>query len=142
MQSEFQRYARDVVGNAKELAAKLISREIALVTGGTDNHLMLIDLRPIGRKGRDVQAVLDSVGITLNANTFPGHGGSPFNPNGLRLGTPSVTSRGMTNTEMGEIAQLIAKVLQDLDSSSTQAEVRAGVTELCARFLLPYRSAA
>ena len=85
-----------------------MSRGLVLTTGGTDNHLMVIDLRPTGLRGRAVQSAFDEVGVTVNANAFPGHGGSPFNPNGIRLGSPSVTSRGMGEAEMDEIAALVA----------------------------------
>ena len=138
---EFQQYARAVVANARALAAGLVERGISVVTGGTDNHLMLIDLRPHGLKGRAVQDVFDSVGITVNANTFPGHGGTPFNPNGIRLGSPAVTSRGMGEVEMGEIADLIFLMLNEFDSPSIRSQVGERSLDLCRRFPLPYRSA-
>jgi glycine hydroxymethyltransferase len=138
-QPAFRDYAQRVVTNAKALAAGLLRRGLLLTTGGTDNHLMVIDLRPTGLRGRAVQAAFDEVGVTVNANTFPGHGGTPFNPNGIRLGTPSVTSRGMGEAEMDEIAALVHRMLTGFD----EAEVRAGVRErsraLCKRFPLPYR---
>ena len=137
----FRDYAAQVVANARALAAGLVERGVTLVTGGTDNHLMLIDLRPPGLKGRAVQAAFDEVGITVNANTFPFHGGSPFNPNGIRLGTPAVTSRGMREPEMEEIAGLIADMLGGFDDAAVRARVRAASLALCRRFPLAYRSA-
>ena len=110
-QPEFRDYAQAVVTNAKAMAAGLTRRGLELTTGGTDNHLMVIDLRPTGLRGRAVQAAFDEVGVTVNANAFPGHGGTPYNPNGIRLGIPSVTSRGMGEEEMDEIAGLVARML-------------------------------
>jgi glycine hydroxymethyltransferase len=140
MQPEFKEYAAQVISNAKALADGLTRRGVTLVSGGTDNHLMLIDLRPAGLKGKAVQDAFDEVGITVNRNTFPGHGGTPFNPNGIRLGTPSVTTRGMKQDEMGEIADLIAAMLQHFDDPATRAEVRQASLALCRRFPLPYRT--
>jgi glycine hydroxymethyltransferase len=129
------------VSNAKALAAGLMRRDLLLTTGGTDNHLMVIDLRPTGLRGRAVQSAFDEVGITVNANAFPGHGGSPFNPNGIRLGTPAVTSRGMGETEMDEIAALVHRMLTGFDDAEVRAEVRERSRALCLRFPLPYRDA-
>jgi glycine hydroxymethyltransferase len=138
-QPAFRDYAQRVVTNAKALAAGLLRRGLLLTTGGTDNHLMVIDLRPTGLRGRAVQAAFDEVGVTVNANTFPGHGGTPFNPNGIRLGTPSVTSRGMGEAEMDEIAALVHRMLTGFDDAEVRAEVRERSRALCGRFPLPYR---
>ena len=138
-QPAFRDYAQRVVTNAKALAAGLLRRGLLLTTGGTDNHLMVIDLRPTGLRGRAVQAAFDEVGVTVNANTFPGHGGTPFNPNGIRLGTPSVTSRGMGEAEMDEIAALVHGMLTGFDEAEVRAEVRERSRALCRRFPLPYR---
>ena len=140
MQPEFKEYAQQVVRNAGVLAEQLRSRGLVLTTGGTDNHLMVVDLRPTGLKGRAVQNAFDEVGITVNANAFPGHGGTPYNPNGIRLGTPAVTSRGMGEREMEEIAELVATMLQGFDDTSVREEVRRRSLELCRRFPLPYRA--
>lgn len=139
-QPEFRAYAAQVVANAAALARGLVDRGCVLTTGGTDNHLMVIDLRPFGLRGRAVQSAFDSVGITLNANVFPGHGGTPFNPNGVRLGSPAVTSRGMREPEMVEIAGLIQLMLSRFHDEEVRAEVRRQSLELCRRFPLPYRS--
>ena len=138
-QPAFRDYAQAVVTNAKAMAAGLMRRGLELTTGGTDNHLMVIDLRPTGLRGRAVQSAFDEVGVTVNANAFPGHGGSPFNPNGIRLGSPSVTSRGMGVEEMDEIAGLVATMLGGFDDPAVREEVRAGSLALCRRFPLPYR---
>jgi glycine hydroxymethyltransferase len=140
-QPAFREYAQEVVTNAKAMAAGLMRRGLLLTTGGTDNHLMVIDLRPTGLRGRAVQAAFDEVGVTVNANAFPGHGGSPFNPNGIRLGSPSVTSRGMGEAEMDEIAGLVARMLGGFDDPAVRAEVHEGSRALCRRFPLPYRGA-
>jgi glycine hydroxymethyltransferase len=141
MQPEFSAYAHRVIENARALAAGLTQRGISLVTGGTDNHLMLIDLRPHGLRGKEVQAAFDEVGITLNKNAFRGHGGTPFNPNGLRLGTPTVTTRDMGPAEMVEIAELIAEMLEGIEDMPLRASVRARSLALCRRFPLVYRGA-
>ncbi len=138
-QPAFREYAQSVVVNARAMAAGLMSRGLLLTTGGTDNHLMVIDLRPTGLRGRAVQAAFDEVGVTVNANAFPGHGGSPFNPNGIRLGSPAVTSRGMGEAEMDEIAALVARMLGGFDDLDVRAEVREGSRALCRRFPLSYR---
>jgi len=142
MEPAFSDYAGQVVSNAKALAAELLSRKVTLTTGGTDNHLMVIDLRPVGLRGRVVQSAFDEVGVTVNANAFPGHGGTPYNPNGIRLGTPSVTSRGMTEVEMEEIADLVAEMLHNFEDAATHERVRRRSQDLCRRFPLPYRRTA
>jgi glycine hydroxymethyltransferase len=140
MQPEFRAYAQHVVTNAAALARGLTSRGVELVTGGTDNHLMVIDLRPFGVRGRAAQNGFDEVGITVNANAFPGHGATPYNPNGIRLGSPSVTTRGMGEAEMDEIADMIAAMLNNFDDSTVHAQVRERSLALCRRFPLPYRA--
>ncbi len=139
-QPEFRAYAAQVVTNAAALAAGLLERGCVLTTGGTDNHLMVIDLRPFGLRGRAVQSAFDEVGITLNANAFPGHGGTPYNPNGVRLGTPAVTSRGMREAEMDQIAGLIHLMLSRFEDQAVRADVRRRSLELCGRLPLPYRT--
>jgi glycine hydroxymethyltransferase len=139
MQPDFRVYAHQVVANAAALASGLTGRGVVLTTGGTDNHLMVIDLRPFGVRGRAAQNAFDEVGITVNANAFPGHGATPYNPNGIRLGTPSVTSRGMGETEMDEIADLVAVMLGNFEDPSVRAQVRERSLALGRRFPLPYR---
>jgi glycine hydroxymethyltransferase len=119
-----------------------MARGHELTTGGTDNHHMVLDLRPSGLRGRAVQTAFDEVGVTVNANAFPGHGGTPYNPNGIRLGTPSVTSRGMGEPEMEEIAELVHRMLTGFDDPAVREEVRRRSLELCRRFPLPYRRVA
>jgi glycine hydroxymethyltransferase len=132
MQPEFKDYARQIVKNAKAMADELMNLGLKLVTDGTDNHLMLIDLRPSGLsgKGKKLQVALDKAGITVNKNSVPFDEASPFNPSGLRLGTPAVTSRGMKESEMRHIAQCIAKVIGDYKNDSKLQAIKAEISEL------------
>ena len=135
---EFRSYANRVVENARVLAEELQRRGLRLVSGGTDNHLMLIDLRPLGLTGRKVQEAFDTVGITVNRNSIPFDEASKFNPSGIRLGSPSVTTRGMGQAEMRQIADMVATLLQSLDDEGVRGQVRARSRALCERFPLPY----
>ncbi len=136
LQPEFKVYAGQIVRNARAMAEELMSLGVKLVTDGTDNHLMLIDLRPhgLGGKGKQLQAALDEAGITVNKNSVPFDDASPFNPSGLRLGTPAVTSRGMGVSEMQHIAQCIAVVLRDYKDVSVLRRVKADIDELVSGF--------
>jgi glycine hydroxymethyltransferase len=135
-QPSFQDYAHQVVANASALAEALAGEGFALVSGGTDNHLMVVDLRPFDEEltGKVAQSTLDEAGITLNKNTVPDDPRSPFVTSGVRIGTPSVTTQGMTESEMSIIAGLIAKALRHREDADVLAEVRDDVTTLCAKF--------
>ena len=132
----FAEYARQIVANAAALAEALVGQGFRLVSGGTDNHMMVVDLRPFdaGLTGKVAQTVLDEAGITLNKNTIPDDPRSPFVTSGLRIGTPSVTTQGMKEPEMGHIAELIARVLRHRDDVALVAEARTEVANLCAMF--------
>ena len=132
----FAEYARQVVVNASALAEALAGAGFRLVSGGTDNHLMVVDLRPFDEEltGKQAQATLDEAGITLNKNTVPDDPRSPFVTSGVRIGTPSVTTQGMTEAEMAAIASLIAAALRARDDATALAEVRQQVAALCAKF--------
>jgi len=132
---EFKRYARQVVQNAQALAAALVERGYAIVSGGTDTHLMLVDLRPKQVTGKEAQELLDRAGITVNKNTIPGDPQKAFVTSGIRIGTPAVTTRGFTETEMHTVATLIDTVLTKQDDS-TIARVKADVRELTEQFPL------
>src|SRR5213595_3517086 len=132
---DFKTYARAIVKNAQALAAALVKRGYAIVSGGTDSHLMLVDLRPKGLTGKDAEALLDRAGITVNKNTIPGDPQSPFVTSGIRIGTPAVTTRGFTETEMLKVADFIDEVLMKKDDD-TIARVRGEVRELAAEFPL------
>ena len=138
LKPEFKDYARQVVVNAKALAARLMERNLRLVSGGTDNHLMLIDLRGQKRTGKQVQDVADTVGITLNRNSIPYDEASKFNPSGVRVGTPLVTTRGMREAEMVEIADCIADLIERIDDRAALDSVHERALDLCRRFPLPY----
>ena len=137
LQPQFRDYQRQVVVNAKALAAGLAKHGYRIVSGGTDNHLMLVDLRPKDLNGKEAQEVLDRAGITVNKNAIPFDTSSPFKPSGIRVGTPAVTTRGMREEEMLEIADLIAEALRNRDDNSALERVRAKVRDLTRRFPLP-----
>jgi glycine hydroxymethyltransferase len=117
----FRVYAENIVKNSKALCSGLISRGIDIVSGGTDNHLMLVDLTSTGKTGKEAEILLDSVNITANKNTIPNDPRSAFVTSGIRLGTPAVTSRGMNEQDMDVIAEAIAMVLKDGESRAEEA---------------------
>ena len=132
MADEFKTYARNVVSNAKVLAEALLAEGFDLVTGGTDNHLMLADLRPMNITGADLQVRCDANHITLNKNAIPGDPQKPSVTSGVRIGTAAVTTRGLGAEEMAQIARCIALTAKDFEG--TQAEVKATVAEICKKF--------
>lgn len=136
LQPEFRVYQQQVLDNAKAMAARLTARGHALVSGGTDNHLMLIDLRAHPLSGKDAEALLGSAGITVNKNTVPGEVRSPMVTSGVRVGTPALTTRGMGTAESTLIADWIADLLASPEDPDTRQRVRTGVTDMCARFPL------
>jgi glycine hydroxymethyltransferase len=135
-QPEFRDYAAAIVANASALAAALAGEGFRLVSGGTENHLMLLDLRPFDAEltGKDAQVVLDRAGITLNRNTIPDDPRSPFVTSGLRIGTPAVTTQGMTEDDMATIGHLIAVALREREDEAALDSVRSDVNALCARY--------
>ena len=133
---EWRAYQQQVVRNATALASALLARGYRLVSGGTDTHLLLVDLTPTGLTGKDAQEALDRAWITVNKNTIPYETRSPMVTSGIRIGTPAVTTRGMAEPEMAEIARLIDRILGKLGDASVEASVRGEVQELTARFPL------
>ena len=135
---EFEEYAEQTVRNADRLAKQLQEFGFSLVSGGTDNHLVLVDLRPShpDTTGKDAEQALEDVGLVLNANTVPGETRSPFNPSGIRVGTPGVTTRGMGEVEMDRIAEIIHTVVEDYDDEDVKAEAAREVDELCEQYPL------
>ncbi len=129
----FRAYAEQVVANARAMADALNEHGLRIVSGGTDNHLMLVDLRPVGLTGKEAEARLDAVGITVNKNAIPYDPEKPFIASGLRIGTPAATTTGMKEEEVREVARLIATTLKD-DSAQVRADVAARVKELTNRF--------
>ncbi len=130
----FIEYSGRVVANAGAMARVLTERGVKLVSGGTDNHLLLIDLRPQGLTGKEVEAVLESVGITVNKNTIPFDEQSPFITSGIRLGTPAQTTRGMREAEFEQIAAFIADIIHDPEGETTRERVQAETKEMCTHF--------
>jgi glycine hydroxymethyltransferase len=138
LQPAFKSYQEQIVRNARALADGMKRNGFRLVSGGTDNHLMLVDVGGRGLTGKDCQIALDEAGITVNKNTIPFETRSPFQASGIRLGTPAVTTRGMKEPEMAAVADMISEVLLDIKHLDTLARVRQRVRELTARFPLPY----
>lgn len=136
LQPSFRDYARQIVRNASALAEALAKQGFRLVSGGTDTHMMVVDLRPFDPEltGKDAQLVLDEAGITLNKNSIPDDPRSPFVTSGVRIGTPAVTTQGMTEREMPIIAELIGTTLRNRTDASVISEIRAKVASLCAKF--------
>ncbi|NLP19127.1 MAG: serine hydroxymethyltransferase, partial [Firmicutes bacterium] len=142
---DFASYQRQVIANAQALAQGLLARDFKLVSGGTDNHLLLVDLRSKGLTGKEAEEVLGAAGITVNKNSIPFDSESPFITSGIRLGTPAMTSRGMQAAEMEEIADLIHLALTHRDDGQVRARVNKRVRDLCDGFplyagLLPTRT--
>jgi glycine hydroxymethyltransferase len=138
LQPGFRAYQQQIIKNAQALAAGLKRNSYRLVSGGTDNHLMLVDVGARGLTGKDCQIALDAAGITANKNTIPFETRSPFQASGIRLGTPAVTTRGMKEPEMAAIADMISEILLDIKNIDAARSVRQRVLELTARFPLPY----
>ena len=138
LEPEFRGYARQIVANARALAEGLLERGFHLVSGGTDNHLLLVDLRKSHKEltGKDAEAALEHAGMTVNKNTVPGETRSPFVTSGLRIGTPALTTRGMAEAEMAMVAAWIADVLEAPTDEARLGRVRSRVTELCEAFPL------
>jgi glycine hydroxymethyltransferase len=136
MQPEFVEYQKHVVANAKTLAASLADAGFRIVSGGTDTHLMLLDVFSKGVRGKDAEQELDRARITVNKNAIPFDTNPPMNPSGIRLGSPAVTTRGFGEAEMREVGGLIADVLHHIGDEATIASVRQGVEKLTSRFPL------
>ena len=134
LRPSFRDYNRQIVKNCRALASTLMDRGLRLVSGGTDNHLLLIDLTDIGITGIDAENALGRAGFTVNKNTIPRETRSPFVTSGLRIGTPAVTSRGMKEEEMRFIGDRIAQVLKDMTNTARQTEVKAEVQALASKF--------
>ncbi|HEY4509587.1 MAG TPA: serine hydroxymethyltransferase [Candidatus Paceibacterota bacterium] len=134
MTPAFRKYASQIVKNAKALAKHLQSYEFEIISGGTDNHVMLVDLRNKEIKGKQAQELLESAGIVANRNTIPFDPNSPFNPSGVRFGTPAITTRGMKEREMRKIARWIAEVISDPESAPF---IKKEIKLFCKNFPIP-----
>ncbi|SMG55218.1 serine hydroxymethyltransferase [Paenibacillus aquistagni] len=136
LQPEFKSYIEKVLLNAKVLAEALLNEGLTVVSGGTDNHIILLDLRPIGLTGKEAESILDEVGITANKNAIPHDTASPLVTSGIRFGTPAMTTRGMGTQEMKEIARLIGLALKNRESSDIKQQIRRTVQEITSQFPL------
>ena len=132
----FKEYQEQIISNAQVMAQGLSANGFRIVSGGTSNHLVLVDLRSKKLTGKDAERILEDVGITLNKNAIPYDPESPFVTSGIRIGTSSVTSRGMKEKEMGEIASMIAAVLSDIDNESLMTKTKQQIQTLCSQFPL------
>lgn len=137
LKPEFKDYAMQVKKNAYHLAEELKKRDFKLVSDGTDTHLILADLTNKNVPGKEVQVALDEVGITLNKNTVPNDPRSPFDPSGIRMGTPAITTRGMKEAEMEKIADWIDRVIADTSNQENLQAIKKEVEELCSKFPVP-----
>ncbi|MCK6598436.1 MAG: serine hydroxymethyltransferase [Bdellovibrionaceae bacterium] len=138
LKSDFKGYIGNVIENAKVLAEVLTERRIPLVTGGTDNHLLLLDLSSLPVTGKQAEIALDEAGITVNKNTVPNEKRSPFVTSGIRIGTPALTTRGMGKNEMQVIGNWIADIISEIDNTKLKANIKEDVKKLCQKFPLPY----
>jgi glycine hydroxymethyltransferase len=136
---DFKAYAEQIVANARAMAARMLERGFQLVSGGTDNHLFVIDFRDRDLSGLRAQRRLDRAGLTASKSTVPGEERTPWVTSGLRVGTPAVTTRKMGEPEMVQIADWMADVLESPDDEELAVRIKSSVEELCARFPLPYR---
>ena len=134
LSDEFKAYQKQIIDNAQALAKGLMDRGIHIVSGGTDNHLMLVDLINLNLTGKQAEKMLDEVNITCNKNTIPNDPQSPFVTSGIRLGTPSVTTRGLKEEDMDAVAEAIALTLKDFEANKEKAKaIISGITEMCIR---------
>jgi glycine hydroxymethyltransferase len=133
----FSSYAAQTIANARTVAHELARQGFRLVSGGTDNHLLLVDVTSRGLTGKVAEKALDAAGITVNRNTIPFESRPPLDPSGIRIGTPALTTRGMRETEMRLIGGWIGEVLAAPEDASVQARVRRQVEELCRHFPAP-----
>ncbi len=137
LKPEFTEYAKQVIANAKAMADELIGLGFKIISGGTDNHLMVVDLTPQGIVGKDAEAALDKAGISTSRSTIPFDPNPPYNPSGIRLGTPAMTTRGMKEEESRQVARWIASAIAAKDDEAKLVSIREEVKALCAKFPIP-----
>ena len=136
LSDEFKEYQQQVIKNAKVLAEELTKKGFRIVSGGTDNHLMLVDLRSKNITGKEAQFLLDEIGITANRNTIPFEPLSPFVTSGIRLGTPALTTRGLKEEDIREVADIIAETIEHREDKNAIEKAKAQVSDICKRFPL------
>ncbi len=134
MKPDFIEYQKQIIKNAKALAEELMSNGLTLVTGGTDNHLMLVDVSKIELTGKEAETLLDEINITVNKNMIPFDKGKPYNPSGIRIGTPALTTRGMRESEMKIIGKMISDILKNPKNENIKKRIKNQVEELCKEF--------
>ncbi len=137
LRPEFQDYARQVISNAQALASALINRGYKVVSGGTDNHLFVLDLSPQGLAGKEAEKALEAVGISVSRSTIPNDPNPPLNPSGIRIGTPAITTRGLKTAEMLELADIIDRAIKDRADENNLMQLKQVTAALCRRFPLP-----
>ena len=137
LRPEFKRYAQSVIDNARTLAGALTSGGIRLVSGGTDNHLLLLDVTVLGLGGKQAEATLGNCGITVNKNMIPFDERKPMDPSGVRIGTPAITTRGMGAGEMKRLAKWMLEALKSPDDAALHTRIRGEVFDLCEQFPVP-----
>jgi glycine hydroxymethyltransferase len=137
LRPEFKQYARQIIANAKALAESLSAGGVRLVSGGTDNHLMLVDVTPLGLGGKKAEETLDRCGITVNKNMIPFDERKPMDPSGIRVGTPALTTRGMGTDEMRRIGRWMIEALKGADDAGATRRIRGEVSSLCESFPVP-----
>ncbi len=137
LQPEFRAYAQRILDNAQALAAGLVEEGVRLVSGGTDNHLLLVDLRPVGVTGRAAELALDNAGIHTNKNMIPYDPEKPTITSGIRLGTPAITTRGFGPAEMRQVAAWFGEIVRDVENEALQARIQREVQALCQHFPVP-----
>lgn len=137
LQAAFKEYARQIVDNARVLAETLLRGGLRLASGGTDNHLMLADVTPLGLSGKVAEQALDRAGITVNKNMIPYDTRKPLDPSGIRLGTPALTTRGMKEVEMRQVGEWILQVLRHADDEALIRKIRAEIREFCQAYPVP-----
>jgi glycine hydroxymethyltransferase len=141
LRPDFKRYAQAIIDNAKALAETLLAGGLRLISGGTDNHLILVDVTPLGIGGKLAETALGGCGITVNKNMIPFDERKPLDPSGIRVGTPALTTRGMKAEEMRRIGGWMLEALKDPADASRHAQIRAAVSELCSHFPVPAAAA-
>lgn len=137
LQPSFREYAQQVVANSKALAEVLMQGDLRLISGGSDNHLMLVDVTPLGIAGKQAEAALEKCGITVNKNMIPFDERKPLDPSGIRIGTPALTTRGMLESQMQQIGKWILDALKHSDDEAQLGKIREQVRELCSHFHVP-----
>lgn len=137
LQPEFVKYSKQIIRNAKTLASEFIKRGYRIVSGGTDNHLMIMDLNSKGLAGKEAEKILEKIGVSVSRSTIPNDPNPPMNPSGIRIGTPAVTTRGMKEKEMELIASYIDEALQNKADDVRLSELKDKVKELCRQFQVP-----